>query len=547
MKIKFFLLFFFLTPPLLHAQAPNWLWEKRAGGFSIERILNSTTDVFGNILVTGQFSSSAIILGSTTLTNAGNYDFFVAKYDAAGNVLWAKSAGGADADIGSGISLDANGNVFVTGTFSSATITFGSTVLTNASANQDIFIVKYDASGNVLWAKSVGGNNNEVGNAVSADVSGNVLVTGKYTSSPLTIGSITMGNSGSGDILVIKYDASGNVLWVRRAGGYGNEWANDVSTDVNGNVSITGAYESSTISFGSTTLTNTGTQSIFIAKYDSSGNALWAKGAGGGIIDFGTRLCTDVNGNVLVTGVFYSPSISFDSTVLTNAGYGDLFVTKYDTSGNLVWATRAGGTNADMGYGICTDASGNVFVTGVFYSQVINFGTIALTGPGQNIFVAGYNSSGNALWAKGSGGTNSFSESHGISVVNENIVIAGSYTNIVTFDSDTLFSAGSEDIVIAKLSSPTGIAEGNNYSPITIFPNPFSSVATIQSDRALENATFVMYNSMGQKVNEIVSITIDAGGTIELQRDGLSAGVYFIRVMEGDKIVGVEKLVVGDW
>jgi hypothetical protein len=169
-----------------------------------------------------------------------------------------------------------------------------------------------------------------------------------------------------------------------------------------------------------------------------------------------------------------------------------------------------------------------------------------LTGMGQNIFVAGYDSSGNALWAKSSGGTNSFSESHGISVVNENIVIAGSYTNFVTFDSDTLFSAGSEDIVIAKLSSPTGIAEENNYSPITIFPNPFSSVATIQSDRALENATFVMYNSMGQKVNEIISITIDAGGTIELQREGLSVGVYFIQVLQDDKIILVGKLVVGE-
>ncbi|MBI4646145.1 MAG: T9SS type A sorting domain-containing protein [Bacteroidia bacterium] len=123
--------------------AQDWLWAKSAGGSSNDYCESITTDVNNNVIVTGSFYSSTITFGTYTLTNAStdNSDIFIVKYDLSGNVLWAKSAGGGSSDDGSSITTDANNNVIVTGSFGSSTITFSSDTLTNAG-NYDIFVAK---------------------------------------------------------------------------------------------------------------------------------------------------------------------------------------------------------------------------------------------------------------------------------------------------------------------------------------------------------------------------------------------------------------------
>lgn len=182
-----------------NAQSPNWQWAKNAGGASLDYAYSVATDVNGNTYVAGGFQSSSITFGTATLANAGGgsvSDMFIVKYDATGNVLWAKSAGGTSADDAYSIITDASGNVYVVGYFQSSSITFGSTTLTNAGA-YDMFIVKYDASGNVLWAKSAGGTNHDAANSVITDASGNVYVAGYFQSSSITFGSATLTNVGN--------------------------------------------------------------------------------------------------------------------------------------------------------------------------------------------------------------------------------------------------------------------------------------------------------------------------------------------------------------
>ena len=140
------------------SQSPDWLWAQSAGGTSGDEGRSCATDASGNVIATGLFSSPTITFGTTVLTNAGGNDMFIVKYDPSGNVLWAKSAGGTSGAGGNSCTTDASGNIIATGYFTSPTITFGTTVLTNANAgSSDIFIVKYDSGGNVLWAKSEGG------------------------------------------------------------------------------------------------------------------------------------------------------------------------------------------------------------------------------------------------------------------------------------------------------------------------------------------------------------------------------------------------------
>lgn len=383
MKKLLFLLFFLLCISFLYSQ--NWLWAKSASGSGFDYGRSVSVDGRNNVYITGHFSSSAITFGSITLANAdtsgNNDDMFIVKYDAYGNVLWAKNTGGVNSDYGYSLSTDTYGNVFVGGAFNSATITFGSITLTN-SGSEDIFIVKYDSNGNVLWATSAVGSGHDFITSVSADVNGNVFVTGIFAGSSITFGSTVLINSGSNDIFISKYDANGNVLWVRNAGGTGNDVCNAVNADSSGNVVVTGFFTSPVITFGFTTLTNDGSADIFISKYDGNGNTLWAKSvsgtSGGG--EGGTSVNTDASGNVFITGNFYSPTITFDFITLYNStGSSDIFIAKYDVNGNTLWAKSAGGSGHDYGSSVSVDANKNVFVTGSFDDSSITFGSYILT------------------------------------------------------------------------------------------------------------------------------------------------------------------------
>ena len=221
MNLKLFLtLLLALLGSGMYAQAPDWAWAKSAGGNNTNVEQRIATDANGNVLVTGVFNSPTITFGTVTLTTGS---FFIVKYDASGNVLWAKSAGEQSQCYSRSIATDANGNVLVIGHFTSPTITFGTTTLINTNAFSDIFIVKYDANGNVLWAKSASGKTQDTGIGITTDANGNILVTGGFTSSTITFGITTLSNAdtslGGADIFIVKYDTNGNVLWAKSAGG----------------------------------------------------------------------------------------------------------------------------------------------------------------------------------------------------------------------------------------------------------------------------------------------------------------------------------------
>ena len=336
MKQLVFLLSVVLVCFSLEMYAQDFEWAKSAGGSSYDYGNSITTDAAGNVYATGAFQSSTIAFGAMTLTNNGGADIFIVKYDPSGNIVWAKSAGGSSSDGGYSITTDAAGNVYATGEFYSSTIAFGATTLTNNSPNgsSDIFIVKYDPNGNVVWAKSAGGSSSDGGYLITTDAAGNVYATGYFSSSTIAFGATTLTNNGYSDIFIVKYDPSGNIVWAKSAGGSSSDYGYSITTDAAGNVYATGNFGSPTIAFGATTLTNkttTGTD-IFIVKYDPSGNIVWAKSAGGSSSDGGYSITTDAAGNVYATGGFQSSTIAFGATTLTNNGVGDIFITKIKQS-----------------------------------------------------------------------------------------------------------------------------------------------------------------------------------------------------------------------
>jgi hypothetical protein len=350
-------------------------------------------DAVGNVYVTGYYQSAIFHFGKDTLKNAGNTDAFIIKFDASGKEAWAKSVGEDGNDAGQSIHTDAANNVFVSGYFQSASITIGVNILTNASnkGTSDIFIVKYDATGNVAWAKSAGGTSYDFGTGITNDVSGNVLLTGYFKSPVLTIGGVTLTNATSdgmvSDIFVAKFDAIGNVLWAKSAGGAADDGSNSICTDATGNVYIAGYFQSTTIAVGGITLTNTGSYDIFIAKYDASGNVAWAKNAWGDSYDYATGVIADATGNVFVTGYFQSKTINFGSIALTNENGGsisNIFIVEYDPSGNVIEAKSAGGADDDESNAISIDASGKPHIAGYFQSPTLSFGPTTITNSGSS-------------------------------------------------------------------------------------------------------------------------------------------------------------------
>jgi hypothetical protein len=496
-----------------NAQAPNWAWAKSSitnNSITSIQSLNSTTDALGNVYVTGIFDST-ITFDNITLTDPSALAMFLVKYDPLGNVIWARSAGEVldmSGYVVSDICTDANGNVYVVGNYTTS-ITFDSITL----ANERAYIVKYDSSGNVLWAKGA----LTLANSTAADALGNVYVVGSFYWLTLTLGSFTLTNTDTSgffaDIYIVKYDASGNVLWAKSIGSTGQDEIASIATDPMGNIFVSGSFGYTTsITIGTNTITNATNNNgwgydIFVAKYDANGNVIWAQGAGGaGSNDYILGVSSDASGNVFITGKYYTPSITFGSTTLyntdtssTNVSF-DSFVVKYSAAGNMLWAKGIGGTGWDYGNGITNDTDGNVYIVGI-YSDTISFGSFNLSNTNFgafNIFVVKYDPLGNVLWAKQAGGVdNDYGNSISLDVYG-NIFITGTYTSPqMVFGTDTINNSGGYQMFLAKMGNNLiGLNDKILNTEIGIYPNPSNGIFNCnQSIKTIE-----VYNMMGKLI-----------------------------------------------
>jgi hypothetical protein len=304
----------------------NWLWAKRAGGSLWDHGLGIAVDNEGNCYVTGYFNSSTAAFGSTTLTNSGNADLFVAKLDTNGNWLWVQQPIGTDWEECYSIALDNEGNSYISGRFLS-TVWFGTTSLTS-SGDYDIFVAKLNPSGNWLWAKRAGGTDEEGAQEIAVDSSGNCFLTGYFQGSAY-IGPAYLNSHGEQDIFCAKLDTNGNWLWAVRAGGETFDTGQGIDADTEGNCYITGYFGGINSYFGLINLICMGSFDVFVCKIDSAGNWLWAVRAGDVYEDCGFGLAADGFGNIYLTGYFLN-NTSFGNFTLASPGFdADMFIAKY--------------------------------------------------------------------------------------------------------------------------------------------------------------------------------------------------------------------------
>ena len=315
------------------------IWAKKGISPGFDYGNAIVADDSGNVYVTGQIEFTSVF-DNFSLTSYGQHDIVVAKYNAAGILQWIRKAGGLEGDIGLGIGIDSSHNVYVTGEIEGVA-RFSSSITLTSSGNNDGFIAKYDVNGNVLWAKRFGNSSSsDKGRAIAVSPSGNCYITGNF-SSTVSFGSTTLTSNGGNDIFVVKYDSNGNVGWAKRAGGSNQDRGHGIAIDLEENVYVTGAFTSSA-RFKTTTITNSGKYSTFLAKYNSGGTFQWAKAAGSCCDSTqASGVTLDEDGNIYITGLF-ADKAKFSSITLQSYGLKDIFIAKYSPTGSVLWAKQIG-------------------------------------------------------------------------------------------------------------------------------------------------------------------------------------------------------------
>ena len=301
------------------------LWVKKGGGSAWDVGSGVTIDKSGNCFIAGSFRGTATF-GTVSLVSAGNYDAFVAKYDSTGVFLWARSAGGTLEDKAQSITTDALGNCYVIGFFN-GTATVGTTLLTSADSS-DVWIAKYDPTGTSVWAKRAGGTGAEEGKSIVSDDLGNTHITGYFEGSS-AFGNITLTSSGSRDIFAGKYDYKGDILWVKSFGGAQGDIGYGIATDTSGNSYVAGSFFGTSM-FDTISVVSSNQDDAFIAGLDYYGNTKWVMQAGGGDSDIGRGIAVSLMGSCYTTG-YYSGSATFGSHTISGLVDNDLFLAKVDS------------------------------------------------------------------------------------------------------------------------------------------------------------------------------------------------------------------------
>ncbi len=359
--------------------AGKLLWIQTAGGKDIDRGYGVAVDKAGNSYVTGHFQSPTFQIGDKTLENKGDYDYFIAKYDPQGKLLWAESAGGTGYDYGHGIAVTPEGDCYVAGSFA-GDVTFG-TAQTGNKKGRSLFVARYDSDGMLIWSQLAGNGRSQSGHQIAVDTSGNCYVCGYITGLLELDGQQVGTDTNVQDIFLAKLSPAGKLIWSANSGGQANGLSTGVAVDQQGNCYLTGMFKNKA-TFGKTVMTSKGAHDIFVARINADGSPAWAYTGGGEKIDYGLGIAADQAGNCYITGEF-SEDVHFLGKHHTNLGGRDLFIARFAPDGKPDWLEILGGDKSDLSYAIAVDKDQNCFVSGAF-SPTTQYQKYELKSQGSN-------------------------------------------------------------------------------------------------------------------------------------------------------------------
>lgn len=436
---------------------PKTVWVAQAGNQGHEVGWAVATDRDGNIYVTGAFGSVATF-GSFTLTSAGAFDVFVAKLDAQGVFLWVRQMAGSNSDDRAiAMDVDSTGNVYVAGIFQSTTLDVGTYKLSN-SGKDDIFVAKWDTHGNLQWAVRAGGPETDEVLRLRLDRQENPWISGSFDSQTIAFGSTTLQKMGLNGLnglngYIVKLNPQGQFIWAK---GFAGSKRNDVVSfdfDASANLYIGGYFQGSK-PFGTTTIHASGDSDGYVAKYNEQGTLQWyrvfASSSADEVADLRVR-----NEQVFVTGMF-GGSLTLGTTAMTNAGGSfDVFVTSLNAKdGTVQSASHIESSDTTFVRGIAFDSKGYSYVVGHYKGNSITAGNHRSSPPipgGYTGFLAQLHPQGSFLWLQSFGGSlDDFAYGHTTGSTGA-VFVTGSFRDIANFGSTQLSSKGDGDLFIWKV------------------------------------------------------------------------------------------------
>lgn len=544
------------------------------GNTATDRGTSIDADASGNFYCAGDFHyyiDADPGSGAVYLSSVGGVDAYAAKYNSAGALQWAFSIGGSGDDYIYSIRSDNSGNVFIAGMFTDV-VDFdpgsGTADLTSYGG-YDMFIAKYNSSGNYLWAYNYGETDDEKILELAYDAGTNsIVVTGSFTSSAINVdpvGTNVLMNAsdpgfGWGDAFVASYNATdGSLNWAFPIGGLKGDDGFGVITDDSGNIYATGSFSDADVDFdpgsGSALLTSAGSIDAYIAKYSSAGVFQWVKGVGGPGGDIGYALAADHNGDVLAGGYFNSDSVDFDPGPNTHYihtnGVQDLFVLKLSSSGQYQWSFGIGDVNSEVTQDMAVDSVGNIFITGDF-GNTVDFdpgpGTFNLTGSTESdLYLAEYTPAGQFVDALSYTG-NGYEFGIGVCVLPGSKVGLTGFFSSASIDCDpgsgTAFLVNqtgitwSEAFVSVYSYAPTGIGELlNRQLSLSLSPNPVQSELVVKCKMNMDELKVI------DVTGKEIYTSNPSAKVVRLKVSDFSPGVYFVQAKSGNA-TGMQKLVV---
>jgi hypothetical protein len=543
MKLTFhIILFMILTNSLVYSQLnPEWVNTYIGSGNNNDEALDHFTDDFGNVYSAGK------IFQTTSL-----FDIYVVKYNSSGVKLWERiyNGPGNGNDIANSITNDQNGNIYVGGESKGET------------SFSDFILLKFDNQGNQIWTKRFDGENSssDVAVKVVTDNTGNPVISGRSHSSTSLF-----------DIVTIKYNGNGDILWNSKYNGIsnGNEFIDDMAIDDSDNVYVCGS------SFAQGEGNN-----FLLIKYNVSGDTLWTAGYNGpsNANDNTTSLVIDLDKNIIISGSSVAPGTALDFATL-----------KYSASGELLWLRRyssIANSTPDEPKAITCDVNGNIFVTGTSVEfNSYDFLTVKYSPKGDelwnrryngptsnsfdeprslttdisgNVFVAGlsqsssamddmtiikYDSIGNQVWLnRYNSPSNRNDVANNISIdLSGNLIVSG-------------FIAGTNslnDFAVIKFSQITNLNQTSSYNPeyfilFQNYPNPFNPSTNIEFTISETSEISLTVSDIQGKVIQTLSGKILKPGlySYNFNAASLSSGIYFYTLKTLQKSVTKKMLLI---
>ena len=494
-------------------------------------------DADGNVLMAGNFIDTAYF-GDEHVISLGETDIFLAKYDPQGELIWLIGDGGIDYDYMQGISVYQDG-AYALLSFYGTTRLGGETY--SSSGSQDIVIAHYDTEGNYRWSRHIGSPKTDYANAVDTDADGNLIVTGHFYDS-IAFPDTTVYSIASSDIFLASFNPAGDLLWIKTMGGSSTDQSYSLSCDDDVNIILTGSFFDD-IQIGDTMLTTTAPTGVFVANYSYAGDFQFAWQIDGNGLLAQSFASFDGNGNILHAGNF-TDQVNLGQYQFNAGPFNiDIFITKYDAEGNLLWADHGHSAGSDQLISIDVGPDNKLYLTG-HYLDSIQFGNVGLAYSlccgSAEIFIVKYSEDGTAIWGRQISGVTALVEDM-CKNIDDKLFLTGMFNGELTLGNLKIYSNGYFSNYLTGMNTdlPSSVESHPDEAGIRLSPNPAVSYLMIDPPQQNTLYSYKIFDAAGK-----TSLEGKLSGSTRVNVSALSEGIHFLQLTSDKTYRKLEKFIV---